>query len=146
MNNRLGNRLKFYADIKKAVSIFNDVVYSIITGGFIQDDKKLGDVDIITVLPHITSTTIEKIMHFAEKHVVIQLNNFFKPDFNFPTDVISRQQIIDAVQGRALEIINGQLKLKEFSEKEIATNPEADYRVWLYEMNHAKTVVKKCKK
>ena len=133
-NSNLGNRLKFYSEIKEAINVFENVDYSVITGGFVQNDKKLGDVDILTVLPYITKKTMEYVLTFAAKHVLSQLNNSFHPDFNFPTDVISRQQIIDAGMGRSLEVIDNNLTLKEYSLQEIATNLEADYRIWLYEM------------
>ena len=45
-NERLGNRLKFYSEIRRALEIFEKADYSIITGGYAQNEKKMGDVDI----------------------------------------------------------------------------------------------------
>ncbi len=132
--NCLGKRLRFYLGIKKALNIFDDIDYSVITGGFVQNRKKLRDVDIITVLPNITIKTIQKVVEFAKKHVACQLNNGFQPDLNFPTDVLSRQQITDAIHGRSLEIVEEKLNLKKYTLEEIMNCFEADYRIWMYEM------------
>lgn len=51
--NTIGNRLRFYLEIKKAIAVLGSVDYSVITGGFVQDDEKAGDIDIITVLPYV---------------------------------------------------------------------------------------------
>lgn len=128
------NRLQFYSEIRQALDIFDIIDYSVITGGFVQNSKKLGDVDIITVLPYVNDNSRVRIFEFSERHVRAQLNNEFSPDFQFPTDVVSRQQIIDAVNGRALSVFDNDLKLKEYSIEDIAINSEADYRIWLYEM------------
>jgi len=134
MSNKLSNRLRFYLEIRKALGVFEDVDYSVITGGFAQKNNKLGDVDIVTVVPFISPSIPKSIVQFAKKHVGSQLKESFTPDFEFPTDVVSRQQIVDATEGRTFEVVNGVLRIKNFSKNEITTNPEADYRVWLYEM------------
>ncbi len=134
LNERFGNRLKFYTEIRRALGIFGKIDYSIITGGYVQNERKMGDVDIITVLPYIYPHLEGELVQFVDKHVDAQIRNGFFPDFNFPSDVITRQQIRDAVSGRALEVVGGRLRLKKYSDEEIATNPEADYRVWLFEM------------
>lgn len=128
------NRLQFYSEIRQALELFDVIDYSIITGGFVQNSQKLGDVDIITVVPYVTAESKRRIVEFSERHVIAQLRNGFSPDFQFPTDVLSRQQIIDAISGRALSVVGSDLRLKEYSVEEIAINSEADYRVWLYEM------------
>ncbi|MFH0859207.1 MAG: hypothetical protein V1868_01140 [Patescibacteria group bacterium] len=131
--NTIGNRLRFYLEIKKAIAVLGSVDYSVITGGFVQDDEKAGDIDIITVLPYVALNR-KKVLEFAKKHILAQLKNSFFPDFDFPTDILSKQQMVDAVNGRSLEVVKGNLKLKEYSKEEIINNPEADYRVWMYEM------------
>ncbi|MCX6738742.1 MAG: hypothetical protein NT098_01660 [Candidatus Parcubacteria bacterium] len=131
---KMRERLNFYTEMKEALGIFEVIDYSIITGGFVQNTKKSGDVDIITVLPYKTTETEKQILLFAEKHVATQICNNFRPDFHFPTDVVSRQQIVDATNGRAFEVSGGFLNLKNYSDEEIFSNKEADYRVWLYEM------------
>lgn len=133
-NEKLGNRLRFYSEIRKALEVFGKIDYSVITGGYVQNESKLGDVDIITVLPYISINSRNEVINFAKKHVSAQINNRFSPDYQFPTDIITRQQINDAVSGRALELVNGKLKLKKYSKDEVSTMPEADYRVWLFEM------------
>lgn len=134
MNSNLGHRLRFYLEIRKALGALGDIDYSVITGGFVKNDDKLGDVDIVTVLSFVTSSTQKRILKFAECHTTSQLAESFTPDYKFPTDVVSKQQIIDATGGRSFEVVNDLLNLKNYSHKEIVTNPEADYRVWLYEM------------
>lgn len=130
----LGNRLRFYLEIRKALGALRDIDYSVITGGFVQNDGKLSDVDIVTVLSFVEPSTKKRILKFAECHTVSQLSESFIPDFAFPTDVVSKQQIIDATKGRSFEVVNDELRLKNYSQKEILGNLEADYRVWLYEM------------
>lgn len=133
-NERLINRLSFYAEIRSILPVFEKVDYSIITGGYVQNERKMGDVDIITVLPYIYPHLDDDIIDFASRHVDAQVRNGFSPDFQFPSDVITRQQIRDAVSGRALKIVRGKLELKKYSPEDIANNPEADYRIWLFEM------------
>lgn len=129
-------RLLFFKEIREAVNIFSAIEYSVITGGFAQNNRKRGDVDILTVLPFVDNpeANIGRIKRFAQQHVEIQLKHSFKPDMHFPTDVLSRQQMAEVVSGRALYIEKGKLLLKYYSEAEIIHNAESDYRIWLYEM------------
>src|SRR3989338_2783743 len=117
-SDHLGKRLRFYAEIYNAVRSFEIIEYAVISCGFVKNTKRRNDVDIITVLPYISSHTERETIHFAIEHVVTQLRNGFHPDFDFPTDIISRQQISDAVQGRAIIVQDGLLVMKNYTNEE----------------------------
>lgn len=135
MNNDV-NRLKFYSEIEEALRVFNRIDYSVITGGFAQNpSKSSSDVDIITVIPFYGGNLKEQIFSFAKSHINAQICNGFIPDSLFPTDVVTREQILDAVNGRAFaKAVHEDFKLIKLSEDEVKNNPESDYRIWLYEM------------
>lgn len=130
----LSNRLKFYSVIRSAAQQLPHLDYSIITGGFIHTDTRINDVDIISVVSIITNETRNAVLRFAIQHVRTEDKFGYIPDLSFPTDVMTRQQVIDAVNGRALTLRDRKLVLKEYSEEELVSNPESDYRVWLFEM------------
>lgn len=130
----LGNRINLFKQMRETMLELPDLDYSIISGGFVQNNVKLSDVDILTVLPFIDSSTPSHARNIARKHIHAQLITSHKPDWDFPSDIVTRQQILDAVSGRALCVIKDKLKLKEFTQEEIINNPESDYRIWLYEM------------
>lgn len=132
--NKFCSRLDFYSKIKKALKVFDNIEYSVITGSFVQNDKKVNDIDIVTVLPSVSQENSKQVCFFAKKHVSNQIKNGFTPDLIFPTDVVSKQQIADAIQGRSFCVIDQKIFLKKYSNDEIINNPEADYRIWLYEM------------
>ena len=127
-------RLKLYSEIEDSISIFDNLDYSIITGGFVQNPQKLSDVDVITVLPCVSKNIEEQIISFAKRHVNAQINNGFIPDPHFPSDILTRGQILDAINGRSFVIENNRIKLVDYSQEEYINNPESDYRIWVYEM------------
>jgi len=131
----LSSRLRFYSSMSLVAQKMPNLVYSVITGGFVHNLRKRGDVDIVTVVSHIDGSTKLSAIEFAKRHIELQQQNDFTPDSVFPTDVVTRQQIVDAISGRSFSVtVDGRLHLEHFTDDDIKNNPEADYRVWLFEM------------
>jgi len=77
---------------------------------------------------------VQKIKKFSWLHCKIQLRYNLKPDWIFPTYVLTQKQLDDVSQGRAFVPGKDNLRLKTFSTKDWYNDLESDYRVMLFQL------------
>jgi len=131
---------KVLRDLKKAVAfsdLSNCVDYAVLTGGFILNENRKCDIDLIIVLKNDVKVNGElknKIKKFSLEHVNIQAKYNFLPDLDFPTYVVTKSQIVDTLNGRPFEYLNKKIFLKTFSRESWEKDLGSDYRVLLYQL------------
>src|SRR3989344_2309970 len=115
------------------------VSYAFLTGPFTFGSAN-HDIDIVVVLDDKLISEeefkiyTEKVKRFSEKYLRIHKSLGYKPDLDFPSDVVTVAQIKDAIDGRGFDINNGKLDLYEITSKEGFLSPDIDYRVYLWEL------------
>jgi hypothetical protein len=100
-----------------------------VTGSFAQGIAKEGsDIDILTVVDP-NDQTPNAVVEFARRQIELQIDFGLTPDYTYPTDVISMDQLNDCVAGRCIVDCKGNLVCGDLED-----NVEFDYRVWLYQL------------
>lgn len=113
--------------------------YSFMAGGITQtqDPEYKGDCDTLTVLKSVTEETRTAVFDFLRGHLTLQESLGLKPDYDFPIELGTSEQVRQAAQGRGLRLdAEGRLMLKsedvaDFPES-LDPSKEADFSYWLY--------------
>jgi predicted nucleotidyltransferase len=124
-------KISFKDSIEKLFS--DEIVYAFLTGSFAyRDFINTSDIDVVVVLnPNGTNSEelIYKRHEFTKEYLKIHENYSFNPDLHFPGEVISKDMINDAVDGRGYKVNDG-FYLEDIVYEEQWDDPELEYRCW----------------
>lgn len=138
--------------IRPHVSAIPNLDYSFVNGGVTQTKNReyAGDVDTLTVVKAVNDEVRAAVLKMVLEHVAYQVEHGFEPDWGFPIELATTEQVKEAANGRGLYIHpeTGQLTLKSTLVNDYADSLDAtvgaDFAYWQYMLitnNGAKDLV-----
>lgn len=120
------------AKIGRAAGVFgDDLRFSVLTGSAAQNKEKEGsDLDILTVVDGQAATLVDATLEFTRAQVLVQIEFGFSPDYTYPSDVITGEQLQAVTDGCAIRRQADEFSLVPTD----APDEQLDYRIWLYEL------------
>lgn len=109
-------------------SSFDGIEFAVCFGSVARGEYTVcSDIDLMVVLTNRPSN--QAVKHFCDTFAEFQLGHGFRPDYRFPAEIISGEQLLEAIRWRGIERSGNTPVIRPLGPDD--WTPENEYRQWL---------------